>query len=502
MITTKHRNENRQTIIRTLIYTDSPFWRGALCHRLFLRVESFFCLFGEDEEKDPGSEKERRASTALASSHRHLEFRGACSRHRACFFLFSKKTPKDSIEQIWRLPIEELPVHKDLFRLFSRTTVTETSAPAIPAADTANEEGEAAREPGVFDVWFKDGIELAEKYVASDWGQLQREGQITLGGEPLQATLTGPAGRIVMVTDASRVVNTEDSTRYYAVVPVSRAPAGYATSCQNCDDGTSLSTIFCSVCKEAYCGECDEVLHRRKEKREHQKLGITAIGIAFASRAESGMFREYILEGGLPKPAPSVSEPEKVVPNDAPDSDNVQKQFVHFVVDLVQRLDGPELAKKVDAWFRQQLHTSAKPEMELVVAELVGKVIPNSVTNHVLKAVNQRIALTASFHLKSTVLDGIFTCDVRERDGWTIAIAISPETVTVTHARRECAMPSMPPEKQFTFAYSVRIVFSRDARNLYASSLRITNVDFGPEAAPDFRALVNRRLGHGNLLIN
>ena len=419
---------------------------------------------------------------------------------------------EDSIEEITRLPVNELPIAKDLFRLFSRIQITQTTSAilAVSVAAVAAETAELEKEePGLFRVWYREAVlPFAETFTAGDWGQLQLEGTIQLIGEPLQARLLSEFNSLVISTDASRVVNTEDSTRYFALVPPSVLPSDASKSCENCDDETTLCAIFCNDCKEALCHTCSSVLHRRSTKRNHVRNVVAACGIAFSSRAESAAFKEFILSNGaqakneinvaeesLPKIEESSGESQPI------DSGNVQANFVSFLKHLVGSLDGPKLAKKVETWCKGQLHTSTNPDMEIFVAEMLRDVIPDSVTSRVLKAVNQRIALTASFHLKSTVLEGIFTCDVRDSSGWNIAIQIAPTTVSISHIRREKSMPSLPVDQQFSFTYSVRVVFDRLANHLFASSLRITKLEFGPEAGADFKALINQRLGYGSLLI-
>lgn len=62
-----------------------------------------------------------------------------------------------------------------------------------------------------------------------------------------------------------------------------------------------------------------------------------------------------------------------------------------------------------------------------------------------------------------------------------------PDTVKVTHTRKETSISSALETQQFMFEYRILLVFDRLAQRLHATSLRITGLEFGAKASPDFR---------------
>lgn len=77
-------------------------------------------------------------------------------------------------------------------------------------------------------------------------------------------------------------------------------------------------------------------------------------------------------------------------------------------------------------------------QQELIVQELVEQVIlPTSVTAGILRCIHQGIVLCAAMAIKSQVLVGIFTSDVRTSDGWQIFVDVGSDSIQVSHVRRE-----------------------------------------------------------------
>lgn len=185
----------------------------------------------------------------------------------------------DALEALWRKPISELSCYVDIFRLSSRITVV---AQALPQGGDSSEATPAAEARvgigGVFDLFFAPSVPLVPGgvYRAAEWGQLPYEGWVMVNDKLGSVSLFLGDVEIACVP-FDRVVRTQDSSRYYALLPEpSKTPKAL---CANCDDGETLCDAYCPSCDESLCRECDAVLHRRAAKRAHVRKPVSGFGI-------------------------------------------------------------------------------------------------------------------------------------------------------------------------------------------------------------------------------
>ncbi len=73
---------------------------------------------------------------------------------------------------------------------------------------------------------------------------------------------------------------------------------------------------------------------------------------------------------------------------------------------------------------------------------------------------------------------------------------VFPDTVKVTHTRKETSISSALETQQFMFEYRILLVFDRLAQRLHATSLRISGLEFGAKASPDFRLAMGQVNSH------
>lgn len=351
------------------------------------------------------------------------------------------------------------------------------------------------------------------------------EGAVRILGKRVVLYLGQEADIEVMQTDVGLVMPTEDSSRYFLLLPEPNAAAeeflkqqdgSSVASCKNCDDSVTQADWVCLSCKETLCRECDDVIHRRKTVRGHTRIQLTGVAVAFHSRPAAKLFKDS-LSGDVAitstpvttVPAPSTPVSAPIIASSPPKEPVAEVEgeagqielFARKMEELVGVLDGPEMARKIADKIRLEKHSSQSPEMELVVRDLCEKVFDkSSATLGVLKCIHQRIVLSTAFHLKQTVMQGLFTSDIRSSDGWKVVVEVS-DVIKVTHIRREQSMAVAPETQQFVVEYTVTLVLDRTAQHLCATTLRISGLEFGPKVSSEFRYNLNARLGSGNLLV-
>lgn len=125
----------------------------------------------------------------------------------------------------------------------------------------------------------------------------------------------------------------------------------------------------------------------------------------------------------------------------------------------------------------------------------------DSKTAKVFKTLTQAIIHTATFHIKANLKTDIMTGDVRGPDGWQIVVLFAHDVINITHRRREKSLDSLGPKHQFWYEWVLHMVFDKRMGDLASSSLRISDIGYGPEIDPSVKETVATAFGDGNMII-
>jgi hypothetical protein len=166
-----------------------------------------------------------------------------------------------------------------------------------------------------------------------------------------------------------------------------------------------------------------------------------------------------------------------------------------------------EVARNVESRERFEMIRSAMErfnhysDWELEMKELFHEVIgEESNTAKVFKCITQNILFAGCIEIKKKIPMAM-TRDVRGPEGWKILVVFTKETISITHYRREQSLATAPATEQFWFEWRLSMMFDKGLRDMQASSLKVTNLGFGENAAGPFKADLNKVLASGNLIV-
>lgn len=269
---------------------------------------------------------------------------------------------------------------KDLFRLSPRLVVKRGEEGLVLPSPRKGEEG-------LWDCFIKESLVFADKYRASSWGELWREGVLKLEQQLGDVMVNVTAHHAVkdeeitlMTTNAKHVHPCEDSSRYFVLSPLETiTKPENAAICSNCEKPDVVADYACKDCNENFCSECNDVLHRKKKLRAHVRKQISCVGVAFHSRIAANAFRECLASPEKINKFRSsvVIDSEKLTKSDTnlkEGSDSAQVAFVEKMMSLIAMLENEDMTAKAKKFFKDHLlqsNATVCPEMELVVRELV-----------------------------------------------------------------------------------------------------------------------------------
>lgn len=120
----------------------------------------------------------------------------------------------------------------------------------------------------------------------------------------------------------------------------------------------------------------------------------------------------------------------------------------------------------------------------------------------VLKLLNQNVVLTACGVLRDKLPRTTpMTKDVRSKQGWLIDIEVY-SAVIVRHKRREQSLDLFgDTTNHLEMAYEITATMDREAREVTATSLRITDLQLNEEMDPALRMELTMNLASGRLLV-
>jgi hypothetical protein len=168
---------------------------------------------------------------------------------------------------------------------------------------------------------------------------------------------------------------------------------------------------------------------------------------------------------------------------------------------IAAELETPEQAKAIaDELAKPELDTY-EGEMELLVENIFTVIGHDSKTSKVFKTLTQAIIHTATYHIKANLKSDIMTGDVRGPDGWQIVVLFAHDVINITHRRREKSLDSLGPKHQFWYEWVLHMVFDKKMGDLASSSLRISDIGWGPEIDPAIKEHISTTFGHGNMII-
>eukprot|EP00163_Fabomonas_tropica_P015582 TRINITY_DN283_c0_g1_i4.p1 TRINITY_DN283_c0_g1~~TRINITY_DN283_c0_g1_i4.p1 ORF type:complete len:332 (-),score=46.96 TRINITY_DN283_c0_g1_i4:34-927(-) len=123
----------------------------------------------------------------------------------------------------------------------------------------------------------------------------------------------------------------------------------------------------------------------------------------------------------------------------------------------------------------------------------------DSITCRVLKTCTQETLVPGIYALRTALPELELTKDVRGALGWRIDVEVQERVISVTHRRREQGFG--PVWSGFEFEYCIIVMLDRDAVNVQAVSLRVTDVTYEAGFDPKKRETLDRLLCHGNLIL-
>lgn len=171
------------------------------------------------------------------------------------------------------------------------------------------------------------------------------------------------------------------------------------------------------------------------------------------------------------------------------------------VTAISNELETPEHAKKIQEELSKSDFEVYEGEMELLVEQLFNVVGHDSKTAKVFKTLTQSIIHTATFHIKTNLKTQIMTGDVRGPDGWQIVVLFAHDVINITHRRREKSLDTLGPKHQFWYEWVLHMVFDKKMGDLASSTLRISDIGYGPDIDPAVKETIATAFGDGNMII-
>lgn len=174
------------------------------------------------------------------------------------------------------------------------------------------------------------------------------------------------------------------------------------------------------------------------------------------------------------------------------------------IVKVAQHMEDKAKLKQIQEGLEEMVRANYTGDMELSMSSLFAESIgQDSKTARVFKMINQSVIFIPIIILKTEITKShVMTKDDTSPDGWKIRIVIEPDTVTITHSRRELPLVSVKPdEKQFWFKWELVMVFDRKMNDMLSSSLKVTELHFDEGLNPALRETLRTILNNGNMVI-
>ena len=168
---------------------------------------------------------------------------------------------------------------------------------------------------------------------------------------------------------------------------------------------------------------------------------------------------------------------------------------------IAAELETPDHAKEIAEELAKPEIETYEGELELLVENIFQVIGADSKTTKVFKALTQAIIHTATYHIKANLKTDIMTGDVRGPEGWQIVVLFAHDVINITHRRREKSLDSLGPKHQFWYEWVLHMVFDKKMGDLASSSLRISDIGWGPDIDPNVKETIATTFGHGNMII-
>lgn len=124
-------------------------------------------------------------------------------------------------------------------------------------------------------------------------------------------------------------------------------------------------------------------------------------------------------------------------------------------------------------------------DLQLVVRQIIVAVGVDSKVTKVLKCIHQNVVLQSTVAIKEKLTMEFPTKDVRNADGWRIAITLSKGFAQVRHTRREQSIDMFGnTENHWEFEWELRMTFDQQMQNMTAAQLRVTRLILSEDMDP------------------
>lgn len=414
---------------------------------------------------------------------------------------------EEKLLHLWRTPITQLPVYKDIPRLIRRieVVVNEPEVVGSPRQSTAPQETEVRTE--VFEVWLNTNLpEDDDRFRARAWSEQWRTVTLSIALED-RPTRTSHIpfvdvredGRLLYSVPISQVFTVSDSTRYFVIQSLTGGTEGYAGVAFNM---RTDSTAFLSALEE----------YGRKREELQQSLGTITAPPSVDKATLRFLNNVGVSQRDLRDPEMAnilfqstehfLKDAEKKAPEEMELSQLEVIQQV--IVKVAQHMEDKAKLKQIQEGLEEMVRANYTGDMELSMSSLFAESIgQDSKTARVFKMINQSVIFIPIIILKTEITKShVMTKDDTSPDGWKIRIVIEPDTVTITHSRRELPLVSVKPdEKQFWFKWELVMVFDRKMNDMLSSSLKVTELHFDEGLNPALRETLRTILNNGNMVI-
>ncbi|KAL6072742.1 DUF3305 domain-containing protein [Balamuthia mandrillaris] len=450
------------------------------------------------------------------------------------------------VKKIWNKPVQSLPINSDLPRLTKRIKleVRTKDFRDLPNEDE-KEDGKSNEQKGTaesqqkiatnekkeeedvdeiyFDVnttWY---VKLCTVFTedkkqwerATTWKGLDIDGLVSLVFKKeknkckIYVYDQENERMLAEKVDATNLIDTKDSSRYFVVYEDGDAPVGFAFYSRE-DSSKFLENVnpyrkgvevgggvgeasTSSFSPEVNPRNNNEAEEKQKEKEKEENV--------IAAATTDGKAKEKVNDGDSSKSAsPQTAQEEEQVGEEVTAKVENFNSLCRFISSVAKELESDEVQQRIKITLESLKEAAKTADSQVLMKRIMDDGVGSETRSAKLfKAINQSILFAGAYLIKLRVTKELMTKDVRAKEGWRVHVLLAPNAIVVTHVRREMSIGGPQKDDSFWFEWELSITFDTQMTGIEAVWLRIVDLQFGDACSQANKERINQRFCNGQL---